>query len=372
MMQRLATARSRAAEILGAIGLLLLAMFGVAPAVAQEAPAEIRVIAGIVPPFVMKEGDRLTGFSIDLWAEIASRLNLKPTYEATDDVDAFFDALRSKKAQIGVSGVFYTAARDREFDFSYPILEAGLQVMVRTSGGEAAATPLKDVLNLLFSRSAATWLGVAVLIILIPAHIVWWLDRGREDGASPAQRYFPGIFHALTWATTALVSQVQLLPSQWLARVFGLIWMFAGVVFIALYTAQLTATLTVEEIHGMINGPGDLPGKRVATLRGSTAVPFLKQAGAELRELSTVSDVNAALVGQKVDAVLFGSPALRYFAAHEGKGRVRLVGPEFNLRDIGFVFQLGDPLRRRVSSALLTLREDGSYQRIYAKWFGGE
>jgi polar amino acid transport system substrate-binding protein len=372
MIHRLETTRPRAAGIRRSTGFLLLALFCVAPAAAQETTTEVKVIAGIVPPFVMKEGDHLTGFSIDLWTEIASRLNLKSTYDVTENVDTFFDAVRSKKAQIGVSGVFFTAARDKEFDFSYPLMEAGLQVMVRTSGAEAVPTPLRDVLGLLFSWSAAMWLGVALLIILVPAHIVWWLDRGREDGASPTRRYFPGIFHALTWATTALVSQVQVLPSQWLARVFGLIWMFAGVVFIALYTAQLTATLTAEEIQGIITGPGDLPGKRVATLRGSTAVPYLKEIGADLQEFPTLAEMTAALVGRKADAVLFGSPPLRYFAAHGGQGRVRMVGPEFNMRDIGFVFQLGDPLRRRVSSVLLTLREDGSYQRIYAKWFGGE
>ena len=334
-----------------AIALVLLATLPAASSVAQQAPTDVRVIAGIVSPFVMNDNDRLTGFSIDLWTEIAARLNLKPVYQVTADVDQFVDALRTKKADVGVSGVFYTTARDKEFDFSYPILEAGLQVMVKSSGGRGALpTPLRDVLGLLFSWSAVMWLGVALLIILIPAHIVWWLDRGREEGTSPPRRYFPGIFHALTWATTALVSQVQVLPSHWLARVIGLIWMFAGVVFIALYTAQLTATLTAEQIEGAITGPGDLPGKRVATISGSTAVPYLREIGAEVQEYSTVAEMNAALVGQKVDAVLFGAPPLRYFAAHEGRGRVKLVGPEFNLRDVGFVFQLGDPLRRRVSS----------------------
>jgi len=35
-----------------------------------------------------------------------------------------------------------------------------------------------------------------------------------------------------------------------LARVIALPWMFAGVVFVAMYTAQLTTTLTVRQIRG--------------------------------------------------------------------------------------------------------------------------
>ena len=42
------------------------------------------------------------------------------------------------------------------------------------------------------------------------------------------------------------------LPQHWLARVIGLLWLFAGVVFVALYTAELTATLTVQHLRSAI------------------------------------------------------------------------------------------------------------------------
>jgi polar amino acid transport system substrate-binding protein len=339
---------------------------------AQDETQTVNAVAGIVPPFVMQQDGKLTGFSIDLWNEIASRLKLTTNFQVTSDIDTFVEALRSKKVTVAVSGVYYTTERDREFDFSYPILEAGLQVMVRDTGEGVSATPLKDVIALLFSRSALMWLAVAGLIIIVPAHLMWLLDRGNEEGVSPGKPYWPNILHALTFATTALVSQVQLLPRQWLARIIGLLWMFAGVVFIALYTAQLTATLTVEQIRGAINGPGDLPGKKVATLAHSPAATYLQSINAQTQEFQSFEEMYQALLDQKADAVLMASPPLRYFAAHEGKGRVKLVGPEFRKQNLGFVFQLGDPLRRRVSSVLLALREDGTYERLYDKWFGSE
>ena len=344
----------------------------VASAVAQDQAPVVRAAIGIAPPFVMQQGDQLTGFSIDLWNEIAARLKLTTSYQMAPDVDALFASLRTKNADVIVTGIPYTTERDREFDYSYPILEAGLQVMVRDEGGAAVPTPLKDVFNLLFSRSALIWLGVALLIIIVPAHVIWLLDRGNEEGASPSKAYFPGILHALTWATSALVSQVQTLPSQWLARILGLLWMFAGVVFIALYTAELTATLTVEQIRGTINGPDDLPGKKVAALATSPAAAYLHGINAEVQEFQTLAPMYQALLDGKVDAILMAAPLLRYYAAHDGAGLVKMVGPEFNRNDIGFLFQLGDPLRRRVSSVLVALREDGTYQKIYEKWLGNE
>jgi hypothetical protein len=72
------------------------------------------------------------------------------------------------------------------------------------------------------------------------------------------------------------------MPRQWMARVIAVLWMFTGVVFVAFYTAQLTATLTVQQIQGSINGP-DLPGRRLGTTQGSTAAAFLMRRGGALQ-----------------------------------------------------------------------------------------
>jgi polar amino acid transport system substrate-binding protein len=60
---------------------------------------------------------------------------------------------------------------------------------------------------------------------------------------------------------------------------------------------------------------------------------------------------------------------LQYYAANAGKGRVQMVGPLFHKEDYGIVFQPNSPLRKRVNNALLELREDGTYQKLYDKWF---
>ena len=70
--------------------------------------------------------------------------------------------------------------------------------------------------------------------------------------------------------------------------------------------------------------------------------------------------------------MLFPAPVLRYYAAHEGKALVKLVGTEFEKREAGIVLPEGSPLRRQINSALVAIREDGTYERIYDKWFGNE
>ena len=336
---------------------------------AQDATRELRVATRILPPLVTDQSGTLGGFSIDIWNKIAELMKVKTQFEVTPNVAALLDSIRSGKADAGIAAISITAAREREFDFSQPMINAGLQIMVR-GGHEQDTNPLSDLANQLFSRVSLVWLGIALLLVLVPAHLVWFLERNRADGVNAGRDYFPGIFHALFWAIGALATQAEAMPRQWLARIVAVLWMFASVVFIALYTAELTATLTVQQMQGSINGPDDLRGKKVATTRGSTAAVFLQGIKARVQEYSGIDEVYQALLNKDVDAVVFDAPVLMHYAANEGKGHVQMVGSLFRRQDYGIVFQNGSPLRKQVNNAMLQLREDGTYQQIYDKWFG--
>ena len=337
---------------------------------AQGEIPEIRVAVFAAPPSVIEAKGSLTGFSIDLWNAIAAQLKLKTIYQIEPDVGALEDAMRSKRADLSL-GVFITSARDAAFDFSIPIMEAGLQIIVLSNGEKAyRESPIWDMLRLIFSRTTLKWLGMALLLVLIPAHLVWLFKRRKKDGIVSNRNYFPGIFEAVYWALSTLTTQAEAMPRQWVGRMLSIFWMFVGVVFVAFYTAQLTTALTVEQIRGGIEGPGDLPGKQVATLAGSNAVEYLREHHARMQEFPTADRMFEALVNKKVDAVVSATPLLLYFAAHEGKGRVKIVGPEFNTAPVAIMFQLDSSLRRKVDGALVALRENGTYQQLYDKWFG--
>jgi len=113
-----------------------------------------------------------------------------------------------------------------------------------------------------------------------------------------------------------------------------------------------------------------LPGKQVATVARSIAVDYLRAQNAYVQEFPTTEQMFKALLDKKVDAVVFSAPVLLYYAAHDGKGRVRMAGPEFNTAPIAMMLQLNSPLRRQVDHAFLVLRENGTYQQLHNKWFG--
>jgi polar amino acid transport system substrate-binding protein len=351
---------------------LALMAFALSPALAQGPKGELRVVTRVLPPLVVEQPDgKFSGFSIELWNKIAEKLYLKFKYHAAPNVGALLEDVRAGKADVGVAAISIVSKREAEFDFSQPILNAGLQIMVR-GRGEADANPLWDLLGLLFSPTILVWLGIALLLIIIPAHIVWFLERNQQDGIIPTKYYIPGIFYASYWAAATLATQAEQAPKHWIARIVTVLWMFTAIVFVAFYTAQLTATLTVQRLEGGINGPEDLPGKKVATTKGSTAAKAAGELRAEVTEVERIEDAYKALLDKQVDAVVFDAPVLLFFAAKEGKGRVQMVGAPFRKEDYGIVFPRNHPLRKQVNVVLLGLREDGTYQQLYDKWFAGK
>jgi polar amino acid transport system substrate-binding protein len=173
------------------------------------------VAAMILPPSVMEQNGSLTGFNVDPWNAIAARLKLKTSYQIVPDVAALEEAIRSKKADLTL-GVFITSARDEVFDFSILTLQAGQQIMVHDTGEKAwTASPLWDMLRLIFLRTTALRLGVALLLVLIPAHLVWLFERRHQDGMISSRNYFPDIFEAILWALSTLTSQGLNMPPQW-------------------------------------------------------------------------------------------------------------------------------------------------------------
>lgn len=351
----------------------LLALLCVSPAGLRAEEAPLRVATRVIPPMVVDNKGALSGFSIELWDAIAEKLNLKSTFEPYPNVSAAIEAVRSGKADAAIAAISITEERDRVVDFSQPMLAAGLQIMVRSTDAAGEASPLRDLLRLLFSSTILTWLGIAALLIIVPAHLVWWLERRDPKGIIPPEEgYIPGIFHAVWWAAATLATQAEQMPRNWISRIFAVLWMFTGVVFVAYYTAQLTAQLTVQQIQGLINGPEDLPGRKVATTQNSTSAAYLGQHRAQVVEVASIEAAYDALSARTVDAVVFDAPVLQYYASHDGKGKVQVVGAVFRREDYGIVFPLDGRLRKKVDHAMLALREDGTYQRLHDKYFSAK
>ncbi len=339
-------------------------------ALASSADAStLRVATRAVEPFVMVKDGNYAGFSVELWREIARRLGTDTTFILMPDIDGVLGAVGNHTADLGIAAISITADRDAKFDFSQPMFDAGLQILT-PAAGKGHSSVITAVMEGIFDSAMLPLLGAVIAAILVPAHLVWWWERRHPQGMFTHRDYFPGIFEAWWWAASTLATQADQMPRAMAARVVALLWMFFAVIFVAYFTASVTSNLTLQQLHGDINGPADLTGKRVVTLAGSTSQEFLKARGLDAQVFESFADAVAALEAGKADAMVFDAPTLMYYAAHEGQGRVQLVGQVFRRENYGVVFAERSPLVKAVNGALLGMQEDGTYDLLYARWFG--
>jgi polar amino acid transport system substrate-binding protein len=356
---------------IGLVGGILALLLITSPGLAQKPQLQqpLLVATRVIPPFVLLNKGELSGFSIDLWRSIAKQIGVESKLIEYSSVPELLSAIKDSKAKLGIAAISITAERQQNFDFSLPIFAGGLQIMVRNSETNNSAFP--NILQLFFSTSLLQVIGIALVLIVVAAHIIWLSERHHKDGMIP-KSYFPGIFKACWWSAATLATQADEMPKGVLGRLVGIVWMFIGVLFAAYFTASATTSLTVQQLQGDIKSIDDLSGKVVATTAGSTAATYLREHKISVLEVTKIEQAYNALQAKKADAVVFDAPVLLFYAANEGKGKVQIVGSILREESYGIILPNNSPYRKPINQALLSLKENGTYQSLYDKWFDAE
>jgi polar amino acid transport system substrate-binding protein len=351
---------------------VLVGLIGGLPGLAGAAPAPPRVVSIStydIEPFVMTEDGVKSGFTIDLLNAIAKRTGWTYNYTEGKTVKGILADVTAGRADAAAAAISITSDRAEVVDFSQPILNAGLQIVVPTGAIERSQPGLSDFLKLLFSKTMAVWLLAAFALTVIPAHIIWLLERRHAD-SMVSKSYFPGIFQAFAWGLGMLAAAPDDAPRHWQTRALGVLWAFVSIIFVAYYTATLTANLTVEKFDSQIGSPTDLVGRSVCTIADTTGSDYLTELGVGFTGAPRLEDCYAGLKKGEYEAVVTDAPLLQYYVAHGGAGVAEIASPIFQFEDYGIAFPLGSDLRKQIDDALLSIRENGDYELIKRKWLG--
>lgn len=347
------------------IVLIALMLLGAAQVSAQDVPTEpLRVAIKPLLPFVIYNDDgTYSGFSIDLWEEIAARSGITYTYVPLETVTEVLDYVRDARADVGVAGISITREREEFVDFSQPMFNAGLQIMTSTTGDD----PGLGLILQFFSPTILIGIGVMIVTVVLVGHFVWLAERKNPNFPDA---YLPGVGEGIWWAAASLLGAGENMPRSVAGRIGAIIWIVLGIFLIAYLTADLSAQNTVQQLQGSIGGIHDLPGKRIATVKDTTAAHYLRDQHMLFVPLERIEDGYGLLEGGAIDALVYDSPVLIYYANTEGQGKVQIVGPLFQRQDYGIALPTGSPLREMIDRALLAIVEDDVYDEIYARWFG--
>ena len=328
----------------------------------QEKPLNVAI--EMLAPCVMQSKGAYTGFEIELWEEISKDLGIEFTYYEAD-MDRIFEDLIDGKAQVGFSCITITHKREELVDFSHHTLDSGLRILVLNKKSFSLIETAKSLFSPLVMK-AMTYLG---LFIIVCGHVFWWVEKDKH---LISVKYFPGIFQAFWYVlvTMTTVGYGDIVPRKWIGRVLAFIVMLIGIGFFGWAVAQLSSVITMQKLHSNITDEQDLHNKIVATVDGTTSIDALEDLGAFVVPVKVIDKAFEKLLQHKVDAVVFDSPAILYYARNVGVGKVAVVGKLFDIQYYGFLFPEGSALREPVNRTLLKLRKNGQYERIFNKWFG--
>lgn len=353
--------------------LALFLMLYVVPACAQTQPTEgaVKIVVGTmrVPPFVLRGDDgKWHGLSVDLWSQIAVELQKNFEFKEFDyDPVGLLLAVERREIDLAIAAIPVTLDGEARFDFSHPYFAAGLSIAVRSE-------PQRSVLATLTSFLTPQLLGtIAALfaLLLCVGTVMWALERRQARGqfdVRPAHGIGEGLWWAaVTMTTTGYGDKV---PVGWGGRVVGLIWMFASIFLIALFSATLASSLVVNRLKTAVTSPADLPRARVAVVTGTAGELWLKGQGLQGREYPFVIQASKALQRGDVEALVYERAILGHMIKQYGWREVDILPHVLAVHDYAIAMQQDSPMKESINRALLKVVQAPQWRSVVQRYVG--
>lgn len=339
-------------------------------AAAQETATETRrILVGIheSPPFVMVDGEEVTGFAVDLWEHIAAEIGVEFDYKPFNTVRQLVDAVSAEEIDLAVTNLTITEKRAARFDFTQPWYDAGLRIMVHETPHVGFSGLIEGLSDAGFLR-AYGWLA---FIIVISTFGMTLFDR-RFDKDFP-RRWTDGVaesFYSVMSVVTSGKSPKRKNLFGWLGRIWQGLWLICGIAVMAYVTSSVTSVMTSLSIAGTINGISDLTDKTVAVAEGSSAEEFAH--GSIITSISTrnIQSSVEALDRDWVEAIIGDAPVLEYYLHRNPQLELKVVGPIFQPEKYGFGLPHGSPLRREMTIEVVGAQEEGFLEDLQKRYFG--
>lgn len=339
------------------------------PGVAAASVAADKVRVGISPfePFVILDEKLPRGIAIDSWEALNAYLEVDYEFVICEGVADKLQKLGRGEIDMAIGGITITEEREAEFDFSHPVFNSGLDILIPTRGRPR----LLYLVASLFEGEKVYFLFGLAVVLVVAGHAIWLTERSHHAHATHFdRRYFPGVLEGIYWAliTASTVGYGDKVPKKWPGRVVTGVIILVCLPLFGYFIAQLSADITMYRLQSNINGPEDLNHKSVAVVAGTTSQTEMAMTKARLVAFDYAREAYDALLKGRVDAVVYDAPQLRYFAQHEGRGAVKVVGRPFAPQDYGIAMPEGSLLRERVNRAILAIRESRDLKEIHDRW----
>ncbi|MDN5925148.1 MAG: transporter substrate-binding domain-containing protein [Xanthomonadales bacterium] len=346
--------------------LLATSAMAATPSVPANASSTLIVGVTAAPPFVIPDGESYRGLGIDLWQETAADHHWQYRYQ-TYDLDGLLKAVSSGQIDVAIGAITTTAEREKRMDFAHPVTSSGLGIAVRNthSAGWLA------VASALLSSAFLKVIGTLALLLLIVGFLVWLAEHKNNPeqfGGSRAHGIFSGFWWAMVTMTTVGYGDVA--PRSVPGRILGLVWMLAALIVVSFFTASITAALTVGQLSHRIQSASDLASVRIGSVAASTSSDWLQRNHVSFASNANLDAALKQLAANKVDAVVFDAPLLRWKIKQHYSGKLTVLPIRLERQDYAYALPTDSPLREGIDTSLLKRINSPDWSERLAKYFG--
>jgi ABC-type amino acid transport substrate-binding protein len=159
-------------------------------------------------------------------------------------------------------------------------------------------------------------------------------------------------------------------PRTVVGRVIAVTWVFASIILMTFFTGFVASSLTVQSLHGRVQGVSDLPKMRVGTMRGTTGATWLSDSLIPATPYESVQEALKAVEDGKIDAFVYDAPALHYLQKTQFQDRILILPDKFAPQEYALALPLGSPLRRPVNQQLLSIKEKDAWRKKIFEFTG--
>jgi ABC-type amino acid transport substrate-binding protein len=326
----------------------------------------------VAPPFAMKSVDgNWSGVSIDLWKEIAKKLNLQYRFEE-DTLEELMDKIKNKNIEIAIAAITATSSREKFADFSNGYYTEELSIAIPKCEG----TIFKSIFEKLFSYTTL-WVLIGIAIVIHIAGFAFWLmersDRKSnktKNSTNDKENEVSRISHGIWWATVtmATVGRGNIVPKTVGGKVVAVIWMFLSMFLVAIIIAAFASLFTQAEKEYFISSPKDLNKGKIGTINGSFSDDYLRKRGIIPIYYNSLKDALNAIETREVDAVVYDKDLLEYIIQKDFKDSLELSKEHFMPQNYSLIFKEDCNIKEPINRALLEVIESDKWKSIKDKY----
>jgi polar amino acid transport system substrate-binding protein len=348
---------------------LVVALLTELPSFAQSGTLRVGIAGS--PPFVVQNGDRLEGISLEVWEEVAQTTNLDYTLIPHKNVEASLDALARGELDVAIGPIGITPKRLEKVTFTQPFFLAQIGVLLPRQ-----APTVWSRVRPFFTIAAISSVGFLCISLFIVGNLLWLFERNQNAEQFP-KAYHRGVGNGMWFALVTLttVGYGDRAPITSAGRFIAGVWMVVTMITASSLTAGLATAFTLalsERTTEQFVRLEDLTGARMAVVSGTTSEQWADYYQVNAIARPTLSKAIELLATDRVEGVVFDRPALEYYLQQNPDLDLRLAEFVLATETYGFALPNDSSLTQTLNVSLLHLFQLHKLKEIEHKWLKPE